>query len=172
MKAELKANLQHFQLSFLIRAHSAGANSSDRETHVNDAAFELDPQVEIVGSLCEPLVYTNICATCGLNIVNLIDTETGKIVKRLADDTCVNKLKEVFYRLAWSVINKSSVLVAAGEHGQLKIILPKYSSLIARVDAHSRPIRCLMFDYKHKNILYSKSHYDWIDVSMFSFVNS
>lgn len=93
--AELKANLQHFQLSHLIRAHSAAGNSSDRVTRVNDAAFELDPSVEIVGSLCEPLAYTNVCVTCGLNILNFIDTETGKIVKRFVDDGYVNKTKEV-----------------------------------------------------------------------------
>lgn len=93
MTAELRANLQHIQLSHLIRAHSLGGNSSDRSTYVHDAAFELDPSVEIVGTLCEPLTYTNLVATCGLNILNLIDTETGKIVKRFSDD--VNKSKEV-----------------------------------------------------------------------------
>lgn len=93
---DLKANLHDFQLKHLIRAHSQGGNSSDRSTPVNDAAFELSPDAEISGTLSESLTYTNICATCGLNIINLIDTATGKIVKRFNDDAFVNKQKEVW----------------------------------------------------------------------------
>lgn len=63
----------------------------------------------------------------------------------------------MYYRLAWTVINGSSVLVAGGEHGQIKVILPKYSSCLARIDAHQHPIRSLLFDYKYKNILLCKS---------------
>ena len=91
----LKANLHEYQLRHLIRAHSVGGNVSDRTTPVNDAAFELAPDKnEFVGTLNETLSYTNICATCGLNIVNVIDTESGKIVKRFNDDAFVNRLKE------------------------------------------------------------------------------
>lgn len=91
----IKANLHTYQLRHLIRAHSLAGNINDRSTRVNDAAYEIDPSATFTGTLNEVLAYTNICATCGLNVVNLIDTETGKVVKRFNDDAFMNRVKEV-----------------------------------------------------------------------------
>lgn len=115
--AELKANLHDVQLQHLIRAHSIAGNSSDRSTPVNDAAFELSPDVEIAGLLCETLTFTDICATCGLNIINFINTETGKIVKRFNDDGFVNRQKEVTvfkYKWKFSVEQSKNFLGSLG----------------------------------------------------------
>lgn len=118
-------------------------------------AYELDPSHQF-GNYNDLPKYTNLCATCGYNIINILDTETGKIVKRFNDDLLMNKNKESFNCLAWSILNNNvSVLAGAGAHGQVKIIVPKYSSCFARIDAHSSPITCLLFHYKYSNILLS-----------------
>ena len=58
--------------------------------------------------------------------------------------------------LSWTKIKDTSVLVAAGKHGQIKIILPKYSACLARIDAHKGHINQLVFHHKYPNILLSK----------------
>ena len=76
----------------MIRAHSKDNNMNDADTHVNDAAFELAELPNAIGALPN---YTNLCATCGNNIINLIDVDSGKIVKRFVDDMHQNRTKEV-----------------------------------------------------------------------------
>lgn len=58
--------------------------------------------------------------------------------------------------LSWTKIKNTSVLAAAGKHGQIKIILPKYSACLARIDAHNGQINQLVFHHKYPNILFSK----------------
>lgn len=87
-------NLYEYQLKYLIRGHSLAGNLNDKSTRVDDVAFELSPSQATLTVDDKPM-YTNICATCGQNIINLIDTDTGKIVKRFNDDMFMNKTKEV-----------------------------------------------------------------------------
>ena len=61
---------------------------------VNDAAFELADN-KAFGNLNLAPIYTNICATCGENIINFIDVESGKVVKRFNDEAFINNSKEV-----------------------------------------------------------------------------
>jgi WD40 repeat protein len=122
---------------------------------VNDAAFELDgPAPDNFLSMPK---YTNLCATCGLNIVNIIDVNSGKIVKRFNDEVVMNRTKEVYNKVAWTHTNGTSILVAGGLHGQVKIILPKFSMCISKIDAHASQIYGLKFHYKYSNILLTSS---------------
>jgi len=76
----------------MIRGHSKDNNIEDSASLVNDAAFEL---ASLTDNLNTSPTYTNLSATCGNNVINLIDVETGKIVKRFVDDMVFNKSKEV-----------------------------------------------------------------------------
>ncbi|CAF0706544.1 unnamed protein product [Brachionus calyciflorus] len=156
-KQEYIKNMNLFVVENLIRAHSKDGNINDNTTLVTDVAFEID-QEHVFGFLDNIPKYTNLFATCGNNIVNIIDSETGKIIKRFNDDLLMNRNKESFNCLAWSILNKNvSVLACAGAHGQIKIIVPKYSSCFSRIDAHTAPITCLLFHYKYSDILLSAS---------------
>lgn len=74
----------------LIRAHSKDSGSlHDCSTPVTDAAFELADRTSTSS------LHTNIVATCGLNIVNFIDTETGKVVKRFNDEMTIRGNQDV-----------------------------------------------------------------------------
>jgi len=66
-------------------------------------------------------------------------------------------VQKVYYKLAWTLIEGKSVLVAGGKHGQIKVILPHKNVCISRFDAHSSPINILMFHWKHPDILLSKN---------------
>lgn len=154
-------SLTAFELAHMLRGHSKDNNIEDSSTTVNDAAFEI---AELTGKLDAMHSYTNICATCGNNIINLIDVESGKIVKRFVDEMVFNRSKEVYNRLAWTVINDLSILVAGGLHGQIKVILPKHSVMLSRIDAHTSQIKCLLFHYRYTNILFSASNDGKINV--------
>ena len=91
-KKDLIKNFPNYELSNMLRAHSKDNNMNDAESHVSDAAFELADFTDSIDSLPN---YTNLVATCGNNIINLIDTESGKIVKRFVDDMAQNRVKEV-----------------------------------------------------------------------------
>ncbi|RNA31366.1 DEAD box ATP dependent RNA helicase [Brachionus plicatilis] len=154
---ELFKKVYHYDVENLIRAHSKDGNINDNSTPVTDAAFELSAENELSDINRVPK-YTNLCATCGHNIINIMDTDSGKIIKRFNDDLLMNRNKESFNCLAWTILNNLSVLVAAGSHGQIKIIVPKYSSCFARIDAHTMPITSLLFHYKYPNIILSASN--------------
>ncbi len=79
---------------YLLRCHSNKNNPNDNETEVSNAAFELAS----LRSIKEPQTYTNLFATCGSNMVNFINAETGKVVKRFTDDFHIKHKKEVFLR--------------------------------------------------------------------------
>lgn len=94
-KKEYLKKVYMYEIANLIRAHSKDSNINDNAVQVNDVAFELAPG-HIWGRLdCFPN-FTNLFATCGHNIVNIIDSESGKIVKRFNDDMLANRTKEVF----------------------------------------------------------------------------
>lgn len=162
-KKDLIKKLGQFDVSNLIRAHSKNNDVNDTTTSVNDAEFEIDSNGNIT-FLGQLPTFTNIVATCGDNIINFIDTETGKIVKRFNDDFLMNGVKEVYTKLAWTRINGTSILAAGGSHGQIKLILPKYSVCLNRVDAHKGQISALMFHYKLPNYLFSASNDNQIKI--------
>lgn len=155
-KREILKKIYQYEIDSLMRAHSKESNINDNSTPVTDAAFELSTEIEINSFGVLPK-YTNLCATCGHNIINIIDTDNGKILKRFNDDLLMNRNKESFNCLAWTNINNLSILAAAGTHGQIKIIVPKYSSCFARIDAHTMPITCLLFHYQYPNIILSNN---------------
>jgi hypothetical protein len=158
LKAKKKINAiasyNKYELVHMIRCHSKDNNIEDSETPVNDVAFEL---CEFSREIDRAPNYTNICATCGNNIINLIDIESGSIVNRFVDEMLHKKNKEVYNRLAWTIINGLSVLVGGGLHGHIKVILPKHSVCLSRIEAHKSQIKCLLFHYKYENILFSAS---------------
>jgi hypothetical protein len=87
--------LYEYQLKHLIRAHSLlKNNANDGASWVNDAAFEL-ADTNTFTNVEDSLSYTKFCATCGQNVVNIIDTESGKIVKRFRDEMTMNRVTEV-----------------------------------------------------------------------------
>jgi WD40 repeat protein len=58
----------------------------------------------------------------------------------------------------WTNIDGNSVLVAGGFHGQVKVILPRFSMCISKFDAHDSPISCLVFHPKYPEILLTASN--------------
>ena len=104
-KKSMLESLSQYELAYLIRGHSKDNNIEDSSTSVTDAAFE--PRI-ISGRLEAMPSYTNICATSGNNIINLIDVESGKIMKRFVDEMVFKKNKEVdvlfkFYLLSLKI---------------------------------------------------------------------
>jgi hypothetical protein len=95
-KKDFIKTLPQYEIAHLIRAHSKENNMNDNTSLVTDAAFELAAFKESDDRLYQLPDYTNLCATCGLNVINIIDVETGKIVKRFSDEMFQNKTKEVF----------------------------------------------------------------------------
>jgi hypothetical protein len=93
-KETIIQEFRRYTLSNLIRAHSKDGSSHDNLTQVNDIAFELQ---SVSSDLSVLPKYTNLFATCGQNIVNIIDANTGKVIKRYNDDTVVNRQKEVHF---------------------------------------------------------------------------
>jgi hypothetical protein len=92
-KETIIQEFRRYSISNLIRAHSKDGSSHDNQTQVNDIAFELQSATSDLSVLPK---YTNLFATCGLNIVNIIDASTGKVTKRYNDESIVNRQKEVF----------------------------------------------------------------------------
>lgn len=139
----------------LLRCHSNKNNPNDNESEVSNAAFELAS----LRSLKEPQKYTNIFATCGSNIVNFINAETGKVIKRFTDDFHIKHKKEVYTRLSWTLLNGNcSALAVSGKLGQLIVILPHKNACIARVNAHDSEINVLLFHCTFPNILLTASN--------------
>ncbi len=84
-------------VAFMLRAHSKQNDPNDNSSEVTDVAFEL---ASLPNSLEDLPVYTKIFATCGQYIINLIDSDTGKILKRFNDDHVNQKnVKEVIETL-------------------------------------------------------------------------
>jgi hypothetical protein len=85
---------RRYSCAHMIRAHSKDGSLHDNTTQVNDVAFELK---DVNSDLHVLPKYTNLFATCGANIINIIDTNTGKVMKRYTDEMTVNRNKEVIY---------------------------------------------------------------------------
>ena len=85
----------NIKLSHMIRGHSKKNDPNDNSTEVKDAAFEI---ATLKDSLDEQSSYTNTCATCGGNIINLIDVVSNKIIKRFNDDQYLNGSQEVWFQ--------------------------------------------------------------------------
>ena len=99
--------MSQFELSHMLRGHSKDNNIEDSTTPVNDAAFEL---AKLNKNLIAKPIYTNLCATCGHNIINLIDVESGKILQRFVDDMVFNKTKYVKFIIEFFLLNVSFIL--------------------------------------------------------------
>jgi len=78
-------------VAHMLRAHSKQNDPNDNSSEVNDVAFEL---ASVPSSLEDIPAYTKMFATCGQYIINLIDSETGKIMKRFNDDHVNQKNKK------------------------------------------------------------------------------
>lgn len=141
-----------FNLSHLLRCHSKQNDPNDSNSQVSDAAFEILTLPKTIDQLP---TYSNIFATCGQNTINLIDATNGKVLQRFNDDLLLNQTKEVYNRLCWTILNQVSVLAAVGKHGQIKLIIPKHSACLSRIDAHMSEISAILFHPKHPNILLS-----------------
>lgn len=139
-------------VAHMMRCHSKQNDPNDSTSEVSDAVFEL---AGLRTSLDVPQTYTNMFASCGQNIINFIDAPSGKILKRFNDEHCYRNAKEVYTKLAWTILNGKSVLAAGGKHGQIKVIMPHKKVCISRFDAHSSQINYLLFHYYHSDILLS-----------------
>lgn len=58
-----------------------------------------------------------------------------------------------YTKIAWTIINKKSVLVASGKHGQVKVIMPNKNVCISRFDVYQGEINALLFHHSHPDIL-------------------
>jgi hypothetical protein len=115
-KNDIISSMRQFEISHMIRGHSKDNNIEDSASLVNDAAFEL---ASLTDNLNTSPTYTNLSATCGNNVINLIDVETGKIVKRFVDDMVFNKSKEVS-DLKYAFFKKSFYSVYLNQTLQMK----------------------------------------------------
>ena len=104
-KKDFIKTLPQYEMAYMLRAHSKENNMNDNTSLVSDAAFELASFNESDDRLYQLPSYTNLCATCGVNVINLIDVESGKIVKRFSDEMFQNKTKEVFYLIYFILSN-------------------------------------------------------------------
>jgi hypothetical protein len=132
-----------YDINHMVRCHSIDNNPRDDKTVVNSILF-LD---------------NNIAATCGGSIINLIDIKNGKITQRFNDDEIIKNNKEVYKTMATSNLNGvNPILIAGGNHGRLKVILPQISCCISRFNAHNEcSVDFLLFHRKYSDILFSAS---------------
>lgn len=135
-----------YDVIHILRCHSKENNPHDNSTRVEDVAFELDEHCQ----------RTNVFASCAQNIVNIIDAVTGKVAQRFNDELTIRGTKDIFKRILWSRINNASIITVAGLHGQIKLISPKCSMCILRIDASNTQIDSIVYHPKFPNILLCK----------------
>lgn len=152
--ADLSQKMQP-EVVHMMRCHSKQNDPNDNTTEVTDVCFELS---DMPGALGDAPKFTDTFATCGQNMINFIDARNGKILKRFNDDHMNQKgHKEVYCKLAWTIIHEKSVLVAGGKHGQIKVIMPHKNVCISRFDAHVGQIQFLLFHHKYSDMLLTAS---------------
>jgi hypothetical protein len=81
-----------FNLTHMMRCHSKQNDPSDNTSPVKDISFEIS---NLANSFDSFPIYSDLFATCGQNIINLIDAQTGKVLQRFNDDSYINNSKEV-----------------------------------------------------------------------------
>ena len=111
VKDSLKYHPTHF-----IRTHSKNNDPSDSSTQIWGVVFE--PDLENNNKT------TNLVATCGGNIVCVIDVISGCVMMKYKH----KDVKECFYTLAWSTLtidgDKSNILVSGGVKGEIRVYHP------------------------------------------------
>ncbi|XP_076334694.1 leucine-rich repeat and WD repeat-containing protein 1-like isoform X2 [Tachypleus tridentatus] len=122
-----------------LRCHSRNNNPEDSETQVWRSAFE--PDVFNKGSL------TTIVATCGGNLVCLIDCESGRVIKRYKH---LNP-QEDFYTLCWTSVdtgrtgNNINLLAVGGRAKDICLLHPSQLICYHSYKAHTQSINSLLF---------------------------
>lgn len=158
-----------FNLTHMMRCHSKQNDPNDNNSQVTSAAFEIATWPNSFDQLPS---YTDMFAACGQNMINLIDASTGKVLQRFNDDLFLNQSKEIYNCMAWTILGGTSVLAAAGKHGQIKLIIPKHSVCLSRIDAHKTEITSVVFHPKYPNILLSSSDDHEIKLWRLNYVES
>lgn len=131
----------------LLRCHSKEDDPNDTMTNVWKCAFEPNPE--------QPGNSTWSVATCGSNIVCVIDCKTGIVLKKYQH----NKEKEEFYCIAWTTLEMdvdgkkkaTNILAAAGTKGTIKLLHPQQLLCYAEIkmERKSKPVNCITFHPSH-----------------------
>ncbi|KAJ8043187.1 Leucine-rich repeat and WD repeat-containing protein 1 [Holothuria leucospilota] len=131
----------------LLRCHSKEDDPNDTATNVWKCAFEPNPE--------QPGNSTWSVATCGSNIVCVVDCKTGIVLKKYQH----NKEKEEFYCIAWTTLEMdvdgkkkaTNILAAAGTKGTIKLLHPQQLLCYAEIkmERKSKPINCISFHPSH-----------------------
>ncbi|XP_067130256.1 leucine-rich repeat and WD repeat-containing protein 1-like [Centruroides vittatus] len=139
-------NLNYKPLHFL-RCHSVRNDPEDCKTQVWKAVFEPD--------IISPGRTTNIVATCGGNIICLIDCCSGRVVKRYKHPN----LTEEFFTLDWTVVtigtNKTTLLAAAGCNKEIHLLHPSQLVCYCSFKAHNRAVNFILFHPTEPTWLFS-----------------
>ncbi|XP_022257501.1 leucine-rich repeat and WD repeat-containing protein 1-like isoform X2 [Limulus polyphemus] len=129
----------NFAPHIFLRCHSRNNDPEDSETQVWRSAFE--PDVFNKGSL------TNTVATCGGNLVCLIDCESGRVIKRYKH---INPLED-FYTLCWTSVdtgktgNNINLLAVGGRAKDICLLHPSQLICYHSYKAHTQSINSLLF---------------------------
>ncbi|XP_013379781.1 leucine-rich repeat and WD repeat-containing protein 1 isoform X2 [Lingula anatina] len=134
-----------------VRCHAKDNNPSDNRTKVWKCAFE--PELDNPGET------TNIVATCGGDILCLLDCSTGKLMMRY-------KLpKEHFFTVAWTTVcsstssgrgsKRTNILATGGKLGIVHLIHPAQHLCYAELKGHTKYISSLLVHPEEPTWLFS-----------------
>lgn len=130
-----------------LRCHSVQNDPEDSKTQVWKAAFEPD--------IISPGRTTNIVATCGGNIICLIDCQYGKIIKRYKHPN----LTEELFTLDWTIItigtNKTTILAAGGCNKEIHLLHPSQLVCYHSFKAHNKAVNFILFHSTQPSWLFS-----------------
>ena len=158
-----KAKNNTFPLSYelikILRKHSRKADSNDSKTSIWDIKYR---------PIGRDYRGSHLVATCGANIVNLIDLKTLSVYQRYED----NNSDETFNCIAWNdfIVNTSNgrtrhlsllCVGATKKINKLTNILFLNADDVSdylKIRGHSQSVNCLLFHPTQKNLLFSGSY--------------
>ncbi|RWS15016.1 leucine-rich repeat and WD repeat-containing protein 1-like isoform X1 [Dinothrombium tinctorium] len=139
-----------YEAVLFIRCHSSQNNPYDSTTQIWKTAFE--PKTRQSNGC-------NLVASCGGNIVCLIDCPTATVKKRYCD----SNLSENFYCMAWTAIpsngkSEDVILAVGGRERHIVLLHPDELICYCKFVAHDKDVNALLFHPKNPTWLFSASY--------------
>ncbi|KAI1291765.1 Leucine-rich repeat and WD repeat-containing protein 1 [Halotydeus destructor] len=145
-----------YEATLFIRCHCHQNNPLDSSTQIWKAAFK--PKLD-----SNPDEHATV-ATCGGNIVCLIDCDEAVVKQRYTD----SDIGENFYALAWTVLTENgsedAVLAVAGLTKSIILISTRDFSCYHKFKAHDKDINALLFHPTRTHWLFSGSYDHYIKI--------
>jgi WD40 repeat protein len=141
-----------------LREHSHKENPNDSRTPIWDIQFK--PKTRRYSG-------NEIVATCGGNIVNIIDLKSLSVVKRYEDNNSLETFNCIAWRNFTIIIKNAKIrdisLLAIGctkkegKHSNILLLNENNMNDCFKIASHTNSVNCLLFHPKKRNLLFSGS---------------